>query len=371
VKRPAVALGVVLACGAAGLLLALPTRAVTALPTVVAVTPDGRVLVVDARTLRRAGWSRRHTRGAWVTVSPGGSRVAIAEPGDGWVYVVDRANGRVVQIFEEGVDATLGLYWLRGERLTGRNPALLVPLSYDCDSGGCGYDFEPLAGGSYSGGPTGTPQFATLENGFVFARGPQHVQTYDGDNIKAFTLPQMPGRAPFWIVADAARDRAFLISSGGTVAEIDHPVRKPTVTYHPVTLGGLPFRAGWAGQNTIALWGQSGLRTINTNDWTVRTITPNPTDAVMTGEGIAAWTADPADGLSVYRTDGTRHFTVLSGSTVHTARAVGQFLYVNTTDARYAINLRNGKTFGPLRSDATPIGPSVGLSLQCDPNGCN
>ena len=74
--------------------------------------------------------------------------------------------------------------------------------------------------------------------------------------------------------------------------------------------------------------------------------------------GIAAWTDGP-DGLSVYRPDGSRRFRLLEGIRVTAARAIGAYLYVDTAlKTRYAIDLRTGKSVGPLKTSAQIIGPS-------------
>ena len=89
-----------------------------------------------------------------------------------------------------------------------------------------------------------------------------------------------------------------------------------------------------------------------------RTQSHRVTGAVATRHGIAAWT-DGADGLSVYRPDGTRRLRLLEGTQVTAARAVGVYLYVDTTlKTRYAIDLRTGKSVGPLKTSAQIIGPS-------------
>ena len=83
------------------------------------------------------------------------------------------------------------------------------------------------------------------------------------------------------------------------------------------------------------------------------------TGVVATRFGLAAWTDEPADGLTVYRPDGRERLRLLSGERIHAARAVGRFLYVDADAARYSIELRSGKVAGPLASSATIVTPSL------------
>jgi hypothetical protein len=128
--------------------------------------------------------------------------------------------------------------------------------------------------------------------------------------------------------------------------------------YHPVALGGGSFDAAWAGSGKIALWGEDGLVTIDVRTWNAHKIAPGVSGAVATRYGIAAWTKK-ADGLSVYRPNGTRRLRTLQGKQVTSATAVGPYLYADTTvKARYAIDLRSGKTTGPLPISARIVTPS-------------
>jgi hypothetical protein len=49
---------------------------------------------------------------------------------------------------------------------------------------------------------------------------------------------------------------------------------------------------------------------------------------------------------------------VLTGKAIHNARAVGGYLYIDA-EARYSLNLRTVKVFGPLTRDATIIAPTL------------
>jgi len=103
---------------------------------------------------------------------------------------------------------------------------------------------------------------------------------------------------------------------------------------------------------------EDGLGTIDTRTWTTHAVAAGMTGVVATRYGIAAWTDGP-DGLSVYRPDGSRRLRLLDGVQVSMARAVGAYLYVDTTaQTRYAIDLRIGTVVGPLKTRTQIIGPS-------------
>ena len=175
----------------------------------------------------------------------------------------------------------------------------------------------------------------------------------DGDTRIA--LPRMLPSAPFRVVADVARSRLFAISSTGLVAEIDRVGdlrRRERVRYHPVGLNGRYFDAAWAGAGKLALWGNDGLGTTDTRTWQTHHIASNIGGALATPFGIAAWGL-PADGLTVYRPDGSRRLRVLVGKDVDGAQAVGGYLYADTHEIdrhdRYSVDLRTGKVVGHHR----------------------
>ncbi len=172
-------------------------------------------------------------------------------------------------------------------------------------------------------------------------------------------LPNLPSAAPFRVVADVLRDRLYVVSSAGMVATVNRAsTEKPAVVYHRVPLNGKPFDAAWAGEGRIALWGEDGLGTIDTRTWTTHAIAPGVTGALATPYGVAAWTKT-AEGLGVYRPDGRRRLQLLQGQQITSARAVGPYLYADTTaKTRYAIDLRIGKSSGPLPTSARIVAPS-------------
>src|SRR5262249_11130062 len=132
---------------------------------------------------------------------------------------------------------------------------------------------------------------------------------------------------------------------------------KPSISYHTVDLNGQAFTATWAGGGKVALWGNDGLGTIDTRRWTTKAVAPNVTGAVATPLGLAAWTANRADGLTVYRTDGSPRLHVLAGKPITSVTTLGNYLYV-TADGEYSVDLRSGKVYGPVAPRVVIVTPS-------------
>ncbi len=362
-------------------LLAVASHAVTP-SRVIAVVPSvagARLRPLDARTLAplRPGWSRAV---GWskepglqpAVLSPSGSRIAVVvgPSGSESVVVLDTATGRVVKRYVHPGDTSSGVYWLGGDGTAGSKAALLVAV------GGTwrGTEFTVVGSENADDYEVGDPA-GSLREGLVLVWSPTTLGVWgDGlggsyGNLIDFDLPRMPLSAPFHVVTDIAHDRLFAISSAGLVARIDHLFgtpepdfggRKPAVSYHRVALNGRPFEAAWAGSGKIALWGQDGLGTIDIRTWRTRAVAPGVTGVVATPFGLAAWTHDPAEGLSVYRPDGSRRLRVLAGKRIQAARAVGSYLYADTdTNTRYSVNLRTGKVTGPLPNNAEIIAPTL------------
>lgn len=361
-------------------LLAVASHAVTP-PRVIAVVPSAagaRLRPLDARTLApvRPGWSRavrwsKEPGPLPAVLSPSGSRIAVVVGRSGEsVLVLDTATGRVVKRYIHPGDTSSGVYWLGGDGTAGSKAALLVAV------GGTwrGTEFSVVGSENADDYEVGDPDGA-LREGLVLVWSPTTLGVWgDGlggsyGNLIGIDLPRMPLSAPFRVVADVAHDRLFAISSAGLVARIDHLLgtpepdyggRKPAVSYHRVALNGRPFEAAWAGSGKIALWGQDGLGTIDIRTWRTRGVAPGVSGVVATPFGLAAWSNDPAEGLSVYSPDGSRRLRVLVGKGIHAARAVGSYLYADTeANTRYSVNLRTGKVTGPLPNDAVIIAPTL------------
>jgi hypothetical protein len=365
---------------------AAPTgHAVTNPGRVVAITATepARLVLLDARTLRpaRPGWSltlpsRSPTNPA--ALSPVGSGVAVVVGGESSqsLLIVDTAGGQVLRRVRE-INAA-ELYWLGGEGKSRRSPAFVVTAVFACYSGGvpngvCGDEVDVAWTSDRRGYPGGTiisdRFFVDVDHALrtrlvLTADNPQGIVLQPrppGDSsIKHYIeLAGMPNDAGFEIATDALNDRVFVVTTAGQIARISRASgAKPVVDYHSVALSGRAFKAAWAGAGRIALWGADGLGTIDTRTWTTHAIAPGVSGAVATRYGIAAWTGGP-DGLNVYRPDGSRRLRLFEGTQVTAARAIGAYLYVDSTlKTRYAVDLRTGKSVGPLKSSAQIVGPS-------------
>jgi hypothetical protein len=165
----------------------------------------------------------------------------------------------------------------------------------------------------------------------------------------------LPAATAFTVAADTYRDRLFVLSAGGLIAELDHVAE---LSYHSVTLSGRPFQAAWAGRGRIALWGADGLGLIDTRDWSAHAVAPGVTDVVATPRGLIAWNRNGNDGLAVYRPDGSLRFRRLAGKAVQSVVSLGVYAYVTAGD-RYSVNLRTGRVSGPLVSSAQVVVPDI------------
>jgi hypothetical protein len=378
-RRSALLLGlvsVVLTAAAGGSAVASTTVNPARVVAITATKP-ARLILLDARTLRPAqpGWSR--TLAAWspddpAALSPLGSRVAIVVGGESGqsLLIVDTATGRVLR--RVGDVYAEQLYWLRGEGVTRRSPALVVEASLACASGGvpggvCGDEVDV----AWTTDPRLRAGGGDIYNGFAVDQPLRREVVLSAETPKGIVLeplalddpyielPGMPDKAQFRVVTDVLNDRVFVVTSTGRIARVSRAsAAEPRVDYRSVELNGRPFEAAWAGAGRIALWGADGLGTIDTRTWTTHAIAPGVVGVIATRNGIAAWTDSP-DGLSVYRPDGNRRLRLLEGTQVTAARAIGDYLYADTRrNARYAIDLRTGRVVGPLETRARIIGPS-------------
>jgi hypothetical protein len=361
-------------------LLAAPGIAAPPSASVIAVVGTGaraRLEPVDARTLAPVtrGWSIRVQGAGAAALSPSGKQVAVVVGVDGErMLVVDAATGRIVRRYRGIGDTTGlgaewgGLLWLSGEV----RPSILG-VGLTCGTGACVVELTPVGHGVSD---QNFPEYSTnavLKEGVALVYGDPTtgLEVYlDPRHDLSIDLPQMAStgqkvvsdtgvpQSGFGVVADVAHDRLFAISSAGLVAEVDHVAAKqPSISYHTVDLNGKPFHATWAGGGKIALWGEDGLGTIDTRTWTTQAVAPKVAGALATALGLAAWAADPADGLTVYRADGSKRLQVLIGTPIRTVQALGNFLYVDA--GRYSVDLRTGKVFGPTKQRATVVTPTL------------
>jgi hypothetical protein len=283
---------------------------------------------VDPRTLAPLpeAWSVPVPVPGPATLSPSGKKVAVqTQFPAGPVIVVDTATGRVEHTYAVGGDTSTGLYWFDSNEAR----PLILAVGFGCGSTGvdsCGAELSVLPSGD-TADYGDTHLGPALKDGIVLIfPDPTSLDVYHDDTHDIpIDLPRMPPSAPFAVVTDVARDRLFAISSGGLVAEIDDVgSNHSSISYHTVDLNGQPAVTG----------------------------------AVATPLGLAAWTSDPADGLSVYRSDGSRRLQLLVGKPIRAVRAFSDFLYVNA-DGQYSVDLRTGEVFGPLANRATVVTPTL------------
>lgn len=196
---------------------------------------------------------------------------------------------------------------------------------------------------------------------------------------------------------DRAGGHAFVVGGDGVIAQVD--LRSLAVTYHEPgqhvsllgrALGWLqpaasakgpiagPARhAAWVGNGMLAVSGADvhvtvqphdidvdtqpyGLRLIDTNDWTMRTLEPGATDLALGSGALLAYAAAydkqfrpvAGIGLTAYTVDGAKLFHALGESPLFWARIVGPKVYVAPNGTIVGIDLRTGETVqkldGPL-----------------------
>jgi hypothetical protein len=335
----------------------------TGVQAIVGTLRDGRLARLDARTLaplrsprplriRVGSPSRLH----W-TLSPDGYRVAVAGPASA-VFIVDARRLRVVRrVRNEGFDASEQLIWPSG--------SLLVAVG----GSAFGYEYTALNPASPSEGAsldTDAPPVAVVREGVVLGFGAQEVATYGTGDLSIIGLPGLPSDppSPNAFVADPRRDRFFVVSATGVVAEVNLAPQalglSAAVSYHQVALAGGPVQAAWAGTGQIAVWGAGaqGLARIDTRDWSVHPIAPNITHVVATRHGVVAWNEGDSQGLAVYLPGGGLRLRVLRGRTVRSVASLGPYAYVSA-GGRFSLDLRNGRVTGPLKSRARPILPDI------------
>ena len=352
-------------------------------PAVVGVVPAGsqwRLAPLDPRTLEPVpgSWSRRVTAptlpgflNAALVRSPRGTAVVASGRR---TFFVDSRTGRDLRRSTPGASSP-DLYWVGGERVVGRGRASVFSVYEDSGSGAIWYEYFDLALGAVDRGAfaDSEPQ-AVIPNGMLvwMDRDLMLVRYADpsgsGDFVKPRGVhPPVVGT----VVADALHNRAFVISLDGAVAQVDRISTTPLVTTHHVDLNGRGFRAAWAGQGKIAVWGPDGLGTIDTRTWTTQSVDAKARSALATPYGIVCW-ADGEPGVRVYRPDGTLRFAVLEDERItrwyddqgkrvpgySTPVVVGRYLYI-VGDERASIDLVSGRVVGRPRPDARVAAPTL------------
>jgi hypothetical protein len=322
-------------------------------PPVVGLVPGsagGWVLrPVDPITLRPLPRSWHVAVGSYPVLarSPAGTGVAVAAMGRTRTVIVDARSGKVLRRYREDDSSFGDIYWLGSENY---REALFLMATYGCWSHGCGDEYTELGSGMSSDYTASL--FAATPDGFVSLWDDTGTGVLFFPAEREISLAKLPP-GPTRGVADVTHKLLYVISSGGGVARVG----PRSVEYHPVSLNGKPFEAAWAGSGKIALWGSDGLGTIDTWTWTTQAITTGRVAGVLpTTRGIAAWSGSD-DGLTVYRTDGSRRFSVLQGEQVRAARSLGRYLYIDAS-VRWTVDLVTGRVLGRARGDVRLALPS-------------
>jgi hypothetical protein len=232
----------------------------------------------------------------------------------------------------------------------------------------------------------GTTHVATLD------RIPSgwEVSGADGERVRRVTPA---------LAVDRTGNRAFVVSAGGPVAEVD--LRSMSIAYHdlarPISLlnrlgrwlepaaeakGPLegPIReAVWLGSGTLAVWGRNdhvelngdqrrlwqepaGVSLIDTHDWTVRVLDHGATSATIADETLLtfSWLWDSrrdrldGTGLSAFGPDGSQRFHVLQSRPIYNVQALGRRAFVWGAGARSAysvVDLRRGRVLRSFRGE--------------------
>ena len=168
--------------------------------------------------------------------------------------------------------------------------------------------------------------------------------------------------APVAIAVDARRDRVFLISSTGAIAVVG--LRTNRIQYHSVELpaaieAGASYKAAWAGNAHLAVWGPSGLTLIDSRTWTAHHLDPAVTDVAVAPNALLTWNRKAATGITVYEPNGTLRHRLLPRQTVRGVRASARYGYVTTSEGRFSVDLQTGRVTGPLTSKARLILPDL------------
>jgi hypothetical protein len=321
---------------------------------------NGRLARLDARTLqplpspRPLRFRLRSPPFHWV-LSPDGSRVAVAGATSA-VVVVDTKRWQIANVVRnEGFDASRRLTWPSNSFLVAIGDGNRFPYEYTTI-----YPSSASEGGSIDS--AGDP-VSEVREGVVVQYNANEAEIF-GAMDTSIDLPGLPSDSPYphAFAPDPRRDRVFVISGAGVVAEVDLAPQMfglpPNVSYHQVPLNRWPVKAAWAGNGQIAVWGAGGLARIDTGDWSVHPIDADVTDVIATQHGLVTWQRGGSDGLAVYRPGGALRFRVLRGRSVGSVASLGPYAYVNA-GGRFSVNLRNGRIAGPLKSRARPILPDL------------
>ena len=249
-----------------------------------------------------------------------------------------------------------GLYWLGGDGTRGRPAPLLVSIGFHCGSGVCGEEFE-VVGSESSYVYEALETVAVLRNALMLGSAdPTSLLVWPGE--VEITLARMPAAAPFRVVADVVHGRVYVVSSAGLVATVGRAPRS-RLRLPPRPPQRQAVRGRLAGSGKIALWGEDGLGTIDTGTWTTHAIAP----------GVSRRPRHPVRHRRLdeerrrdRRLHARRHPTVPAAPGQADHRPPPPSAPTSTPPppprTRYSVDLRTGKTTGPLPTSARIVTPS-------------
>ncbi len=359
---------------------------------------------LNPRTLQQVGRPIRTFRGGSdLRVSPGGSRLAFADPSQrgrrgARIHFVDLAGWRSTGFARVGRHGWLVLGWAGEDRLVavaddgpGRRHLIWV------DAG----TRRVLARRPFSGWLVNT---LTVPGGLAVVVGPSEgagpvrilladdhggVRTIPVDGIKAgaeYAEASDPAGQVLTpaVTVDPETGRLYLVAARGLLAaEVD--LASGTVTYHSLGASSSKGNAGvwwrnaaWAGDGRIAVTGDHwpairgsrvpagpvpvpfGLRMIDTSDWSIATLDAR-TDSMHVGDGavLASGTRSfraarrtESTGLLAFDDAGRRAYTRFRGRPVALLGSRGSlgYVWIRRTRTAHVIDLDSGRTVNTLRT---------------------
>jgi hypothetical protein len=284
--------------------------------------------------------------------SPDRSQVAFGMGGQGdcgrGICVVDVATMRKAA-WIRGSGPVQAVAWLRPRRIV----AVL--------SGGDVIVGDPVTEAIRRTNPLGfhvfAPPVARTSEGLVLlkdARLPRIARVNAFGDVSVAELPRIgPGAG---LAADGRRARAYVVSSGEPVAEVN--LRAMGVRYHRVRMPGATGRleALWLGRGKFAVTDvRGGVHVIDTKTWRARIVSRRATSARLAAGRLLVWSETERVGLDVYTRDGRTLIRHVLGKRELTVEVAGRNTYVFNPFGRrgraWVVRARTGRL---VRTTAAP-----------------
>jgi hypothetical protein len=303
---------------------------------------------------------------------PARPRLRMGEYHDDWSFSPDRSQvafgmggqghcGRGICIVD--VATMRKAAWIRGtgpvQAVAWLGPRRIVGVFH----GGGVIAADPVTGTIRRTTPLGfqvyAPPVARTSVGLVLlkdARLPRLARVNAFGDVSVAELPRIgPGAG---LAADGRRARAYVVSSGEPVAEVN--LRTMGVRYHRVRMPGAVGRldALWLGRGKFAVTDiRGGVHVIDTRTWRARIVSRRATSARMAAGRLLVWSETERVGLDVYTRDGRRLVRHLLGKRELTVEVAGRTAYAFNPFGRrgraWVVRARTGRlvrtTAGPPR----------------------